>query len=105
MMGRNSYVQDLPGEKVLDRTDGSSHILHSFPSQRTERIYDLVQMIPPGGFGVTWLRDTLVGSLQFGQGIPQGARERLRNDFPGARGAGYVMAVWHSCYSLLSCRS
>ena len=44
-------------------------------------------------------RYTLVGSLQFGQGIPQGARERLRNDFPGARGAGYVMAVWHSCPS------
>ena len=42
-------------------------------------------------------RYTLVGSLQFGQGIPQGARERLRNDFPGARGAGYAMAVWHSC--------
>ena len=60
MMGRNSYVQDLPGEKGLDRTDGSSDILHSFPSQRTERIYDLVQMIPPGGFGVTWLASVTV---------------------------------------------
>ena len=39
-MGRISYdiVEDLPREKVLDRTDGNSNIQHSFPSQHTGRI-------------------------------------------------------------------
>ena len=62
-MGRKFCVRELVVQKVFIRSDCTFNNLHSFHPRCTEPNPNLVQMILPGGFGVTWLTYEFIGKF------------------------------------------